>query len=264
MMRRILPLLAAAAICLPAASVAYAEPSLHQVYETTRSGNLHGAENMMTEVLRNHPQSAKAHFVEAEILAREGRNGEASNELVAARKLDPSLSFAQPQAVQALDARLSGARPSAVAAYAAAGNFPMGWLVFAGGLIAFIVLAARWMQARATPSVRGVRQGGAPYGGGYAAGMGGGYGPMAPSSGGVGSGILGGLATGAAVGAGMVAGEALMHRVIDGPRSGVGGEMLAAPDPYGSSDQYDMGGQDFGVSDASSWDDNSSSSDDWS
>ena len=82
---------------------------------------------------------------------------------------------------------------------------------------------------------------------------------MAPG-GGIGSGILGGLATGAAVGAGVVAGEALMHRVLDGHHSDgpiapaeAGTWENAQPQP----DQYDMGGNDFGLSDTSSWDDGS-------
>jgi hypothetical protein len=94
---------------------------------------------------------------------------------------------------------------------------------------------------------------------------------MAPAqpAGGIGSGILGGLATGAAVGAGVVAGEALMHRALDGHRSDDGLDRLANPQIGGSQDdsldksQYDMGGDDFGVSDASSWDDNSGGGDDW-
>jgi hypothetical protein len=92
-------------------------------------------------------------------------------------------------------------------------------------------------------------------------------GPVQPG-GGIGSGILGGLATGAAVGAGVVAGEALMHRVLDGHRSDDGLDRLANT-PIGATQDdlldksQDMGGADFGVSDASSWDDNSSGGDDW-
>ncbi len=58
-----------------------AEPTLNQVYEAVHAGRLNQAHGMMTEVLRNHPDSAKAHYVEAEILAKEGRYGEAHGEL---------------------------------------------------------------------------------------------------------------------------------------------------------------------------------------
>jgi len=268
MTRKLVPLLAAAVIFLPAMSVAHAEPSLHQVYEAAQAGNLRGAESMMTEVLQNHPNSAKAHYVEAEILAKEGRGGEASTQLATAEKLDPALSFAKPQAVQALRSELSGGHATA----APAGNgFPWGWLFVGGALIAFIVLASRWMQARAATPVQVVTAGNAPYGGGYGYPGGvttGGYGPVAPGGGGMGSGILGGLATGAAVGAGVVAGEALMHRLIDGGehhRQVVDNDsFLAGPDVNGSDPGYQLGGEDFGVNDTSSWDDGSTNSDDWS
>jgi hypothetical protein len=86
----------------------------------------------------------------------------------------------------------------------------------------------------------------------------------------MGSGILGGLATGAAVGAGMVAGEALMHNMLGdrhnsspSPAPGQGFQDNGfQPTP---NNNYDMGGNNFGVNDSSSWDDSSSSggSDDW-
>jgi hypothetical protein len=92
----------------------------------------------------------------------------------------------------------------------------------------------------------------------------GGMGPIPTAGGGIGSGILGGLATGAAVGAGVVAGEAFMNHVFDGNHSAenpVRPENDLTPSPS----QYDMGGDDFGVSDTSSWDDSGSSGGgDWS
>jgi hypothetical protein len=86
----------------------------------------------------------------------------------------------------------------------------------------------------------------------------------------MGSGILGGLATGAAVGAGIVAGEELMHHLTDrdddrrvtyddAPR-----QSSWSDDNGSSSQNYDMGGNDFGVSDSSSWDSGGGGgSDDW-
>ncbi len=69
----------------------------------------------------------------------------------------------------------------------------------------------------------------------------------------MGSGILGGLATGAALGAGMVAGEALAHRFMGGhPGENVAPAVGGYVEP---SLPNDMGGNDFGVADSSSWDD---------
>jgi hypothetical protein len=93
-----------------------------------------------------------------------------------------------------------------------------------------------------------------PYGGtGYTP-------PAGPAGGGLGSGILGGLATGAAVGAGMVAGEELMRHFTEG------GSRNAASVPAGGWDAApdDMGGNDFGIADDSSWDDTTGGGgDDW-
>jgi hypothetical protein len=76
----------------------------------------------------------------------------------------------------------------------------------------------------------------------------------------MGSQVMSGLATGAAVGVGMVAGEALIHRFMDGNQNA----HQPLQRDFGPSIQDtsfdDMGGTDFGVSDTSSWDDSSSSS----
>lgn len=85
-----------------------------------------------------------------------------------------------------------------------------------------------------------------------------------PAAGGMGSGIMGSLATGAALGAGVVAGEALMHHFIDGDKHNATPEPQHhdTPDtspwsaPGNISGNDDMGGTDFGIADASSWDDN--------
>jgi uncharacterized protein len=88
--------------------------------------------------------------------------------------------------------------------------------------------------------------------------------------GGMGSGIMGSLATGAAMGAGVVAGEALMHRFIDGAKNRVIPEQPANDvSPWNTSSNMnetgDMGGTDFGIADSSSWDDEDANdgNDDW-
>jgi hypothetical protein len=91
-----------------------------------------------------------------------------------------------------------------------------------------------------------------------------------PATGGMGSGIMGSLATGAAMGAGVVAGEALVHHFIDGDKNNVTPEPpVHNASPWDASanqsDNDDMGGTDFGIADASSWDDDSADdgNDDW-
>src|SRR3974390_1542420 len=87
---------------------AFAEPTIDQVYKAAEAGNFSQAQQMMDEVLRAHPNSAKAHYVEAELLARQGRVAAARDELRTAERLEPGLPFARAQAVQDLQRRLGG------------------------------------------------------------------------------------------------------------------------------------------------------------
>lgn len=255
-------------------SSAAEDPTLHQVYEAAQAGRLNEAQGMMDKVLRDHPNSAKAHFVEAELLAKQGQLTSAGSELNTAERLAPGLSFAKPQAVENLKNRIASSHtaaqlpPSSQAIRTeASSGIPWGMLLLGVGLIAAIAYFARSMGRRnATYIPAGNSPGYAPQGNGSgpgAYGAGGMATPLGPSSAGIGSGIMGGLATGAALGAGMVAGEALMHHFTDGNRSGV-----SAPPPVAEtwdSSANNMGGSDFGVADSASWDDSSGGGgDDWS
>src|SRR5574338_49812 len=77
-----------------------AEPSLHEVYQAAEAGKLDDAQRMMKEVLLAHPRSGKAHYVEAELLAKQGHTREAATELATAEGLAPGLPFASAQAVE--------------------------------------------------------------------------------------------------------------------------------------------------------------------
>lgn len=242
-------------------------PSLHQVYQAAQAGKLDEAQGMMDKVLKEHPNSGKAHFVEAELLAKQGRLGNAEVELNTAERLDPGLSFAKPQSVQELKSRIAVSHQSPSTMNNVhpdtGGGFPWGMLLLGIGSIVVITIVVRAMTARNTASPYGnypammPGASGQPYvaGQAYAAG---GVAPMAPAGGGIGSSIVSGLATGVAVGAGVVAGEALAHHFMDGNRN-------AAPAPvadgWGSSSSNNMGGADFGVADNSSWNDNASVAD---
>jgi hypothetical protein len=269
-------------VAVPAAAQ---EPSLHDVYQAAEAGNFSQAQRMMDTVLSAHPNSAKAHYVEAELLAKQGRLAPAGAELATAERLDPGLSFAKPEAVRELRAQLAsrgGAGGSGVSTVAPGNRVSAAmtsapvmaqagppWGVILGGLllvglVVFVVRAMARRNAAATlmPGPGATRYGGAPAFGGAGPvspqpyGYGGAPGPMPAAGGGLGSGILGGLATGAAVGAGLVAGEALAHRFTEGHQPDGAGIL-----PIPGNQQYDvpndMGGNDFGVSDGGSWDDNS-------
>jgi len=266
----LLGLAMAATLTLAGGYAVAADPTIHQVYQAADAGNYREAQAMMDQVLRDHPNSAKAHFVEAELLARQGQISNARAELAIAERLEPELPFASPESVQELKARLASGHRAAAAPglpSAAGSRIPWGMLLLVAAVIVVIAVVARRMRQRSAYAAQSAAL--PNYGGGagapqpYATG---GV-PQMATGGGIGSGILGGLATGAAVGAGVVAGEALMHRVLDGHHT----DGTIAPAEAGTwessqpqPDQYDMGGNDFGLSDTSSWDDGAIGGDDWS
>lgn len=274
---RALLVFASLAIGMPAFA---AEPSLHEVYQAANSGRTGDAQRMMQEVLQAHPNSGKAHYVEAELLAKQGKLKEAASELASAERLAPGLPFATPQSVASLKQVIARQASSATvsnpvqrAPFAAQPDrqesaFPWEILLIGLGLIAFIVWASKLMSRRNQPAQDGPFAAGpgawrpaypsSSYGGpapGY------GVSPAAtPASGAdLGSRVLGGLATGAAVGVGMVAGEALIHRIMDGQKAAPTSEHAFSgvddiPD-LPSTPLNDMGGNDFGIADNASWDD---------
>jgi uncharacterized protein len=237
-------LLVLAAGVIGTVRAADADPTPDQIYVAANSGHLAEAQQMIDQVLRDHPQSAKAHYVAAELDARGGNFTAARQELVNAETLDPSRHFAQPAAIAALRSELSQSTSRNALVPGAPGRPSFPWLpvlLIGGGI------AIAWMYLRRRAQQAALQS---PYPGGVATG-----GPGAfPGVVGGGSGIVGGLASGLAVGAGIAAGEELVRHVFEGDRA-VGGVMPADPNA-------NMGGNDFGVSDSSSWDDNSGSSGD--
>lgn len=271
-------------------AVAEDAPTLHQVYQEAQAGKLDEAQKMMEKVLQAHPNSSKAHFVEAELLAKQGRLGKAETELNTAERLEPGLPFAKAQSVQALKTKIAGAHQQqqsmmkSAPAESAAG-FPWGLFLLGIGSIGLIFLLVRKMTSRDSANTAGGMPGAVSPSQTYAGGNGmsapvaqpvqpaqpawGSNPAPAPASSGIGSNIMTGLATGAAVGAGIVAGEALAHHFMGGNHSDTSPVAPVADSWNTSSDN--MGGADFGIADNSSWDDNANladsidvGGDDWS
>lgn len=263
-------------VILTGLSLAADEPTLHQIYQAADGGHMIEAQGMMEKVLREHPNSAKAHFVQAELLVKQGHLANAQVELSKAEILAPGLPFAKPDAVENLKRHIASSHTAApvvqnttrVQQSEVASVVPWGLLLVVLGLIAAVVFFVRSMSRRSTSA--SLAGGGAMYGAGFGLGAplqpAGASGmttpPVGPTAGGIGSGILGGLATGAALGAGMVAGQALMHHFTDGNRNEAGLSPLPSSVERDITPN-DMGGSDFGVSDSSSWDDTSSGGSDW-
>jgi len=258
-------------------SLAQAEPTIHQVYEAAQAGKLSEAHTMVEEVLKAHPQSAKAHFVNAEILSAQGQITQARSELNVAEQLEPGLPFAKPQAIQTLKDKLGllGAPKSVSNEHqgASSSNKPFPWttaLLFGGGALLFVFLIRSAFSRKSTPSNNGLNGGTPPTASSPNNAP---MNPSSPQGSGIGSGIASGLATGLAAGVGVAAGEALFNHFTNNnatpPSAGT-----HTPPPVDTTAQQqpssDVGGDDFGINDNASWDDSSSgdsisdsSSDSW-
>src|ERR1700761_7714515 len=91
-MKRKMMLVAACAAALWSVS-AMALPSVNDVQAAVKAGDFPKAETMMQEVVADKPQSAKAHYLYAEILAHDAKFSDAAAQARKARELDPALSF---------------------------------------------------------------------------------------------------------------------------------------------------------------------------
>lgn len=288
--------------------MAQAEPTMNQIYQAAQAGKLDEAQVMVQQVLISHPNSAKAHYVQAELFARQGLASRGRDALALADKLAPGLPFAKPDGVQALRAQLAS-KPGVPAvkepankafgavepaAPAAPSSFPLGLgLALGGAAIAVAILLLRKKPSQvpvspaayagpsgmASPGTMGSGLSG-PQTFGAAAGAAPGYGQAAygqpgygqtpygqpgvgqPAGSGIGSKVAGGLAAGLAVGAGVMAAQAIgrsfsgnneQHPAHLNDNAASGGQPLPG--------NADLGGQNFGINDTSSWDDAGSSSD---
>ncbi len=248
-----------ASAILLTSNLAFAEATLPEVYQAAKAGQMAKADAMMKEVLQNHPNSAKAHYVAAELYLKEGKLEAARSHFLKAENLAPGLPFAQAESVQKLQMQLASGAGTPIAGSAASPSSifsnPIFW-----GLIAILVVGiiivmkrrkAQAVQVYNAPSAGYPGTPGGPAG--YPGAPGG---PGAPAGGMMGGGLMGSLATGAALGAGMYAGQALASNLMGGHDNGhsnanpnlnqVGGPVPNDPN--------------FGVRDASSWDDASSGS----
>jgi hypothetical protein len=237
---------------------------------------------MVQQVLVAHPKSAKAHFVQSELFARQGNFGKAREALSQAQTLSPGLPFAKPEAVTALQAQLTAKAPVATqsaAPYSApSGNHSSGsWLLpallaagaIAGGYFIFRRKPAQSFEQAGTynSGLSGPQSFGA---GGMQPNMQGGYGqqPMygqpgygqpgygQPAGSGLGGRIMGGVATGLAVGAGVMAAEAIGRNLMGNHETGAHPADNSASNlgSYEPMTNTDMGGNNFGVNDTG-WDD---------
>lgn len=227
---------------LGARAQAATEPSAHDIYQAASSGDLPRARTLVDQVLEKHPNSAKAHYIKAEITARQQDAATARSELQQAERIAPGLPFAKPEAVSALRSQIAGldsgtsTRPAQRAptearrmgAPPSSGGFGFGGIIV---LVLVVVGVIIFMRSRQRPVASypspvpdngfGRYDGGPPqqpwgtqpYGNVPPGGYPGAY--PAPQQPGLGSTLGRGLATGLAVGAGAVAAQEIGRRIFE-------------------------------------------------
>jgi hypothetical protein len=255
-------LLLATALAVP--TLADTDPSLSQVYEAVRTGHLEQAQKMMNQVLHDHPKSAKAHYVAAEVSAASGNLVLGRQELRLAQELAPGVPFAAPESVRKLQDKLSRTPlVHAPPARQAAAGFP--WSALAVVVIGVGVVLTLVLMRRRAPTDSYAQPGEVgppPAAGSPATAAAAGFSPSAGTS--IGPSIAGDLAGGLAAGAGIVAGEEIARHL---PNLGEH-EVNSPPASEIAQEQHEsdrLGGPDFGVSGTRSWDDDAqpSGGDDW-
>lgn len=283
--------LLSAALMVNTPALAQAEPTMNQIYQAAQSGKLDQAQTMVQQVLVLHPNSAKAHYVQAELFARQGLGQKGREALATADKLAPGLPFAKPEAVQALRTQLSPASVVAAPtkqgfgidtpATATSSVSPGLLLILGAGALGLVVWLIRRKPAApvdySAPAGMAAASGVAS--GGIGSGLNGpqtfgsgvapayaqpGYGQPAygqqPAGMGMGGRVMGGLATGLAVGAGMMAAQAIGKNLMGGSDHNTNNHGSNLNDGQGQGFEplpgnADLGGQNFGVNDSTSWDD---------
>ena len=267
-----------AALAFSLASVAaWALPTTQEVEAAVQQDHYAQAETMMGEVVAAKPDSAKAHYVYAEMLAHNGNFTKATAEATRARQLDPAVKFTTPDKFQAFEQLLqreqasptqtraapTAIRPAQVQAAPASSGIPS-WVWIAGLVAVAFFLWRAFSRSRAMAPGAVAGPGSAMAAGGpFNAGPPGvppgtpAYGPGMPQAA-VGSGMLGtGLAVAGGVAGGMMLGEMLHNRQgagsspldrlmptgLDAPTTNEAANALEnRPVDFGNGGDWDAGG----------------------
>jgi gag-polyprotein putative aspartyl protease len=120
------------------AAASNAEPTMHQIYEAATTGHLDQAQGMISQVLANHPKSAKAHWVQAEVYAKANKTNLARSEVLEAERLNPGLTEISAKAVRQLKTELGLPIEGANGASPLETRVPL--VKMSGGLIAPVVI----------------------------------------------------------------------------------------------------------------------------
>lgn len=237
-----------------ASAASWALPTTQEVDLAVEQGRYSQAETMMSEVVAAKPESAKAHYIYAEVLAHNGNFAKARQEAARARQLDPAVKFTSADKFNAFEQLLkreqtqeTGPRPAPAPlqpgltpARAASSGIP-GWVWVVGlGAIGLVLWRglSRSRAGVAGQTAAGL-SGGVPAGMPFSSAANPGVPPygtamMPPAS--PGSGMLGtGLAVAGGVAGGMLLDEMLHHRQ-GGGSTPLDRVMPGSSEPFAAND----------------------------
>jgi len=124
-------------VVLSLAGCAFANPwpPPSSVDQPEQSGTLEVAQQMVAESLRDHPDDARAHYMNAEVYAAQGNAAMGQQELDTAYDLDPGLPFATEESVRALQGKLARERYMPAVSTPAQSHSRMPWGLLVVGVI---------------------------------------------------------------------------------------------------------------------------------
>src|ERR1700690_2315690 len=158
-----IPVITATLLYLMSVTSAWADnlPNIRQVYAAANAGQLTQARAMVDLVLTAKPDSAKGHFVKAEICAAQADRSCARDEFASAKRLEPGPTFASPAAVKKLETLALGVTPLQRAKPSTGSGFNWTWLILGFGVIALLWWVVSTATRRAALNANPVYGGGA-------------------------------------------------------------------------------------------------------
>ncbi|MBI3873735.1 MAG: hypothetical protein HY307_01780, partial [Arcobacter sp.] len=195
------------------ANLLMAMPTNEEVNSAIKERNYPKAETMIREVISAKPQSAKAHYYLAQVLAHESKFMEAKNELTEAKRIDSSLKFGDATKISEFEKKLEFALNKSTTAssskqIAQSPNIPWGLIILGIGVLVIILIVIFKNKSRQqsssqaysnpNPNAPNISPNPQPF-------------AQPQQSSGIGSTIMGGLAAGAAAAVGMSVVDSLLH-----------------------------------------------------
>lgn len=144
----------AAAITASLAAPAWAAPATFQdIQSTIDAGHLTQADHQIAQVLAAHPDSAQAHYVDARLLAAEGKWPLAQTELERAKQLDPGMEFVPADILAAFTRQVENKVQAGPVQSSSGGLIflAIGFLLISAYTF-FGIIRAQWRGSRGVPA----------------------------------------------------------------------------------------------------------------